>query len=354
MPKRKATQTPAKSGEKSTASTPPTRSSKRVKLTPSTGESVQKSKYFETSDAEDEVISEPEDEKEVESGYEDNDAVSEESESAEEESSDSEADRKRVKRRTPAKKGRDPPAEFDTYENKELWREGVKTGLGPGKAVFIAKPKAKGDGGIKYVPDKIHPNTLDFLGDLKKNNDRMWLKAHDPDYRTSWKDFESFVEVLSEKIAEIDETVPELPPKDLVFRIYRDVRFSKDPTPYKTNFSAAFSRTGRKGPYACYYVSLQPGDKSFVGCGLWHPDAAPLALLRNDIDHNPGNIRNVLNEAQLRKELLNCTSKDVKKAVQAFCKKNAENALKTKPKVRTIFFGTQLADFLAGLRCGPS
>lgn len=335
MPKRKATQTPAKSSGKSSIATPPTRSSKRVKLTPSSAESVKKSKYFEASENEDEDLSEPEQEdKGSESGYEDTDVASEESESAEEESSDSEADQKRSKRAKPAKKKNGAAVESDTLENKELWREGVKTGLGPGKAVFIQKPKARGDGGIKYVPNKIHPNTLEFLGDLKKNNDRMWLKAHDPDYRTSWKDWESFVEVLSEKIAEVDETVPELPPKDLVFRIYRDVRFSKDPTPYKTNFSAAFSRTGRKGPYACYYVSLQPGDKSFVGCGLWHPDAAPLALLRNDIDQNPENIRSVLNEAQMRKELLNCGSKDAKKVVQAFCKRNAENALKTKPKVK--------------------
>ena len=56
---------------------------------------------------------------------------------------------------------------------------------------------------------------------------------HDPDYRTSWKDWSTFVESLSEKIAEKDETIPELPAKDLVFRIYRDIRFSSDPTPYK-------------------------------------------------------------------------------------------------------------------------
>jgi uncharacterized protein (DUF2461 family) len=73
--------------------------------------------------------------------------------------------------------------------------------------------------------------------------------VHDPDFRQSWRDWESLVQVLSEKISEIDETVPELPPKDLVFlfardivasmlnmvqvfRIYRDVRFSSDPTPY--------------------------------------------------------------------------------------------------------------------------
>jgi hypothetical protein len=62
-------------------------------------------------------------------------------------------------------------------KGKELWRTGVKTGLGPGKAVFIEKPKPRGDGGVKYVPGRIHPNTMAFLGDLKRNNEREWLKG---------------------------------------------------------------------------------------------------------------------------------------------------------------------------------
>jgi uncharacterized protein (TIGR02453 family) len=136
------------------------------------------------------------------------------------------------------------------------------------------------------------------------------------------------VEALSEKIAEIDETVPELPPKDLVFRIYRDIRFSNDPTPYKTHFSAAWSRTGRKGPYACYYVQIQPGGSSFVGSGLWHPEAAPLALLRRNINRKPHLIKSVLSENRLRKEILNVNPNDEKKAIKAFAASNAENALK--------------------------
>jgi uncharacterized protein (DUF2461 family) len=62
--------------------------------------------------------------------------------------------------------------------------------------------------------------------------------VHDPDYRTSWNDWSTFVESLSEKIAEKDETIPELPAKDLVFRIYRDIRFSSDPTPYKVGIDS--------------------------------------------------------------------------------------------------------------------
>lgn len=323
-----------------------TRSSKRIKTssdgaTPSHS-SPKKSKYFDHPSDENEAEDDEEEEENVSdeqdsaSGYEDEVAseqpTSEQSSEEEEYNSDSSIDKRKVKR------GRKPKSKQSRDEQilvgkNDLWREGVKTGLGPGKAVYIEKPKARGDGGIKYVPERLHPNTLEFLKDLKKNNDRVWLKAHDADYRQSWKDFESFVEALTEKIAEVDETIPELPPKDLVFRIYRDVRFSSDPTPYKPHFSAAWSRTGRKGPYACYYVHIQPGERCFLGSGLWHPDAAPVALLRTEIDQRSERLRGVLMEPRMRKQIFGGVAKDEKKAVRAFCEQNKENALKTKPKV---------------------
>ncbi|KAL4989474.1 hypothetical protein BDW68DRAFT_156879 [Aspergillus falconensis] len=214
---------------------------------------------------------------------------------------------------------------------KELWREGVKTGLGPGKEVFIKKPKARDPGDIPYTDDTLHPNTMLFLKDLAKNNERQWLKAHDADYRVSKKDWDTFVETLTEKVIEQDSTIPELPAKDLVFRIYRDIRFSKDPTPYKTHFSAAWSRTGKKGPYAAYYVHCQPGA-SFVGSGLWHPEADKLALLREDIDGNSQGLKTILREEGMRREIFDGIPDDEDKAVEAFVSQNSESALKTKPK----------------------
>ncbi|KAB8337231.1 hypothetical protein FH972_021533 [Carpinus fangiana] len=160
-------------------------------------------------------------------------------------------------------------------KGQELWRTNVKTGLGPGNAVRIERPKARAAGKTPYEPHTIHPNTFLFLGDLAQNNDREWLKMHDPDYRTSWKDFTDWLECLQEKISEADETVPELPVKDVVFRIYRDVRFTSDPTPYKTHFSAAWSRTGRKGPFAAYHVQIKPNGNSFVGQSPPHPCGHP-------------------------------------------------------------------------------
>ncbi|KAK6822236.1 hypothetical protein RU639_006910 [Aspergillus parasiticus] len=218
----------------------------------------------------------------------------------------------------------------EALNDKQLWKEGVRAGLGPGKEVFVKKPKARDAGTVPYQEHTLHPNTFLFLADLAENNERAWLKAHDPDYRASKKDWESFVASLTEKISEMDSTIPELPVKDLVFRIQRDIRFSKNPTPYKTHFSAAWSRTGKKGPYAAYYVHCQP-KSCFVGSGLWHPEADKLALMREDIDRNSHRLKSVLGEEGMRRELFDGVS-DEEKAVEAFVNQNQESALKTKPK----------------------
>lgn len=140
------------------------------------------------------------------------------------------------------------------------------------------------------------------------------------------------------KVIAADPTIPELPLKDVVFRIYRDIRFSNDPTPYKPHFSVAFSRTGRKGPYACYYVHCEPGS-CFVGGGLWHPDAGQLARLRASIDERPRRWRRALLDDSFGAAFLPAAKRgDEKSCLKAFCKANVENALKTKPKVSESFF----------------
>ncbi|KAL1970338.1 hypothetical protein VTN77DRAFT_5498 [Rasamsonia byssochlamydoides] len=297
---------------------------------------AKKSKYFEKPDPDD---------SESDSAYEeadgDNGTTISDSDPAESEEDEEEKKPKKRRRGRPAKtektryrvtsdEDEDNP-ELKTIKGKELWREGVRTGLGPGKEVFIKKPKARDPGDIPYQDHTIHPNTMLFLKDLKENNERQWLKAHDADYRNSKKDWDSFVESLTEKIIEKDETIPELPAKDLVFRIHRDIRFSNDPTPYKTHFSAAWSRTGKKGPYAAYYVHLQPGS-CFVGSGLWMPEASKLALLREDIDRNSQRLKAILRSAGMRREIFNGIPDDESEAVKAFVNQNRESALKTKPK----------------------
>ncbi|KAI0187566.1 hypothetical protein EV127DRAFT_369327 [Xylaria flabelliformis] len=224
-----------------------------------------------------------------------------------------------------------PPKVRDGDEDENDNSEDDDGSDGP-DVTFIPLPKLRDTDGVDYEDTKVHPNTLLFLGDLKANNKRSWLKMHDPEYRRSLKDWESFVETLTEKIIEADETIPELPLKDVIFRIYRDIRFSKDPTPYKPHYSAAWSRTGRKGPYACYYVHIEPGY-CLVGGGLWHPEAAALARLRASVDERPHRIRRVLTDPEfVRVFLPHVVGKKEDKILKAFADKNQENALKTKPK----------------------
>ena len=224
--------------------TPPARQSKRLKFSPLTASTTKttpkKSQYFTNS-----TSSAPESEIEDEaSGYEDEDASASavssppesEDEPDEEEHLSSEEDKKpkRKAKRGGAKKGVSngsaiadgvvaTTAKAIMQKGKELWRPGVKSHLAPGEEVFIKLPKARGDGGVKYQEGIIHPNTMLFLGDLKANNDREWLKMHDADYRQSKKDFDAFVEKMTDRMTEIDETIPELPPKDLVNKLSLEI-----------------------------------------------------------------------------------------------------------------------------------
>ncbi|CAN9178223.1 unnamed protein product [Alternaria alternata] len=222
------------------------------------------------------------------------------------------------------------PIHKKAADEKELWRPGAK--LAPGTQLVIKKPKARDAGDTPYLDHTIHPNTMLFLKDLAANNDRQWLKrmqpfitlasldrplmvtVHDPDFRVSFQDFTTFAEKVSDKIIEADETIPELPVKDVIYRIYRDIRFSKDPTPYKTDIG--HKRKGRKGPYAHYYVQVQPKGGSF-------PDATTLAKLRRDIDRKPHKFKAVLTDAGIREAFLGGVKDDEKKAVKAFTSKSS-------------------------------
>ena len=332
----------------SSSNVTPARQSKRLKSSPITKTTPKKSPYFEHPTSEEsEVDSELERE---ESGYEDDDAsavssppssdAESEAESEEYNSEDDERPKRGKKNRarkimTTTKHNVAKTTNSTGQKGSELWRPGVKSTLAPGEAVFIKLPKARSAGSTPYTPTSIHPNTLLFLSDLRANNDREWLKLHDADYRASQADWNSFVESLTERIIEKDDTIPELPPKDLTFRIYRDIRFSPDPTPYKTHFSAAWSRTGRKGPYAGYYVQIQPKG-SFVGAGVWHPEAPPLALLRQAVDRKSHKLKEILMADGMRRDFLGVAKADEKKCVAKFVDLNQESALKTKPKVCTL------------------
>ncbi|KAK6333586.1 hypothetical protein TWF718_011392 [Orbilia javanica] len=192
-----------------------------------------------------------------------------------------------------------------------------------------------------YTNDTIHSETLRFLKDLAKNNDRDWFHVHKDIYKTALADFKSFSSTLQEELTKVDWTVPILPlERHNLFRIHRDVRFSNSKVPYKEYFSVAFSRTGKQGHYAKYYLSIQPGDQSFIGGGLWHPEATHLSLMRREIDRNPRGLKDILVSRDFFTNFLDATgsrgrlpAKAVEnQAIKSFLERNSEDALKTAPK----------------------
>src|SRR3972149_5616008 len=106
----------------------------------------------------------------------------------------------------------------------------------------------------------ISKNILDFLKELKENNNRDWFQQNKKKYEVAKKGFEDFVKEFIPVIMEIDKEIGYLEAKDCIFRIFRDVRFSKDKSPYKTNFGVFFVPGGRKSGFGGYYLHIEPGS----------------------------------------------------------------------------------------------
>ncbi len=127
---------------------------------------------------------------------------------------------------------------------------------------------------------------LKFLKALAKNNDREWFEKNKPTYLAAKDLFDGFLTDLLQEMARFDPGLRSLNPKKLAFRIYRDVRFSKDKRPYKVNMGAGFSPGGKMLQEPGYYLHIEPGNKSFIAGGFYMPDATNLAKIRQEIDYS--------------------------------------------------------------------
>jgi uncharacterized protein (TIGR02453 family) len=133
-----------------------------------------------------------------------------------------------------------------------------------------------------------------FLAGLAENNDRAWFEVHRAEYEALRGDFHAFVGQVIADVAGWDETVRWVDPKDCVYRIYRDVRFSSDKTPYKTTFSAVISERGRRGHGPAYYFQVDRTGTLMAGGGVWMPDGERLALIREHIAEHPERLQRLL------------------------------------------------------------
>ncbi|MBN1496827.1 MAG: DUF2461 domain-containing protein [Spirochaetes bacterium] len=139
----------------------------------------------------------------------------------------------------------------------------------------------------------IQKSTLDFLKRLRSNNNREWFNAHKPEYEKARSNFGDFVMYLISLVAKFDPAVAHLMPGDCMFRIYRDTRFSRDKTPYKTNFGAVLSPGGNRMKPAGYYLHIEPGC-CMAGGGIYHPEPAALYRVRQKIDREFAAFRSII------------------------------------------------------------
>lgn len=145
----------------------------------------------------------------------------------------------------------------------------------------------------------LQPATIKFLKDLKKNNNKEWFDAHRKQYEAARNDFEIFIQSILDHHSKNDADLKALEAKKCTFRINRDIRFSKDKSPYKTNFGASMSKGGKKSGLAGYYFHLEPG-KSFMGGGIWMPEPDSLKKVRQEIDYCLDEFKKILSSKKFK------------------------------------------------------
>ena len=161
--------------------------------------------------------------------------------------------------------------------------------------------------------------TLDFLGDLKANNNRDWFTENKPRYEKSHKEMHTFAESIIEQLSTFDSISTPSGKKSL-YRIYRDVRFSKNKDPYKTNRSGSFAREGAE-KRGGYYFSVSPGE-TIIGGGFYHPNTDDLNLLRKQLEMDATPLRKVLEDKKFKKYYGQLLGEQLKTAPRGFDKED--------------------------------
>ena len=146
----------------------------------------------------------------------------------------------------------------------------------------------------------ISPDTLKFLKALQKNNNKPWFDLHRKEYEAAKQDHLALVQAVIDLYGKKDASINILTAKECIFRINRDVRFSKDKSPYKVNFGASINKAGKKAwNSAGYYFHIEPG-KSFAGGGLYMPEAPVLKMVRQEIDYNLTSFQKILSDKKFK------------------------------------------------------
>ncbi len=159
----------------------------------------------------------------------------------------------------------------------------------------------------------IRPETFQFLKAISRNNNREWFQENKPVYEAALNNVKDFVKALEAGLNETDVIE-----KSKTFRIYRDVRFSKDKAPYKEYFGSSFVRAtaARRGGY---YLHLEPGN-TFVGGGFWAPNPADLKRIRDEFVMDDKTIRQITADKNFKKYFGSLQGDAVKTAPKGYDK----------------------------------
>ena len=158
-----------------------------------------------------------------------------------------------------------------------------------------------------------------FLKELAANNNRPWFEEHRNEYQAAKKSAEILVDACISALS-VHVPLPELKASQCMFRLYRDVRFSHNKDPFKKNFSALISANGKKaGDAPSWYLHLEPGA-SFLASGVYEPDAARLAAIRQEIEYNSAEFRAILSEPSLMARFGSLQGKQLKTAPRNYPK----------------------------------
>ncbi|MEA1848489.1 DUF2461 domain-containing protein [Chryseobacterium sp. MHB01] len=171
------------------------------------------------------------------------------------------------------------------------------------------------------MPAAVSPKVFDFLRQLAENNNREWFTENKNLYTESQENIVAFLEDLIAEMSEFDSELGKIDAKKSLFRIYRDTRFSKDKTPYKTNIGASLGM-GKGSQKGGYYLHLEPG-KSFIAGGIYMPESSVLKTLRKEISLYGKEFLNILNNKEFKKYFPELDQDDkLKKVPQGFEKED--------------------------------
>jgi len=165
--------------------------------------------------------------------------------------------------------------------------------------------------------------TLDFLDELRVHNHKAWFDQNRPAYEVARETFERFIATIIDEFRAADQ-LRELAAKDCIFRMNRDVRFSKDKSPYKTNFGALIGPGGRKSMQEGYYISIEPRGLSLIAGGWYMPEGAQLAKFRKAIDRDASGLKKIMRAKAFVQHFGTLEGEKLKTAPQGYDREHPE------------------------------